>query len=390
MRNRDSELAIDLYRGIAALLVLLAHAVTLALKASYGADPSVYPWLSRLIRASLGSGTFWVWGFFVLSGFCIHQSIARDQQRQTFSLSRYALGRATRIYPVFLVGLGLAVISWWLTGGDAAPGSSFPTDRLIATLVFAQQFVGDFPGYDPAWSLCNEALYYLLWPALLIACRWHAMRATIVGVIVSLIVALSLVAVWKLSFAGDGQHWLVPAWCMVALFVVWLTGTALASVWPSIQPLITPRLAWIATGWLAFIYAINVAIHYYNTRAWTYTVAAYATAPAFAVLIASGHLVRLSQSESWQRIATWMGTLSYPCYLLHQPVLHLVEYGIMPHLPVRVQMTPWLHTLVLLLPATILVSTLGVGLERRVMAWRAQLLKSKTPTIQPAPAPTIA
>ena len=176
MRNRDSELAIDLYRGIAALLVMLAHALTLALKASHGANQDAYPWISRLIGASLGSGTFWVWGFFVLSGFCIHQSIARDQQRHTFSLSRYALGRATRIYPVFLVGLGLAVISWWLTGGDAAPGSSFPTDRLIATLVFAQQFVGDFPGYDPAWSLCNEALYYLLWPALLIACRWHAMR----------------------------------------------------------------------------------------------------------------------------------------------------------------------------------------------------------------------
>lgn len=390
MRNRDSELAIDLYRGIAALLVMFAHALTFALRASYGADASAFPGVSRLISSSLGSGTFWVWGFFVLSGFCIHQSIARDQQRNTFSMSRYALGRITRIYPIFLIGLGLAVISWWITGGDAAPGTAFPTDRLIATLLFVQQFVGDFPGYSPAWSLCNEALYYLLWPALLIACRWHAMRAAIIGAITSFIVALSLVAVWKLSFAGDGQHWLVPAWCMIALFVVWLTGAALASVWQFIQPRITPRLAWMAVGWLAFVYAINVAIHYYNARAWTYTVAAYATAPAFALLIASGHHLRLSHSKSWQGIATWMGTLSYPCYLLHQPVLHFIEYGIMAHLPVRVQVTPWLHTLVLMLPAAIVVSTLGVALERGVMAWRARLLSARRPRIEPAPAPTIA
>lgn len=390
MRNRDSELAIDLYRGIAALLVLLAHALTFALNAAHGTDPTSNPFFSKLLRASFGSGTFWVWGFFVLSGFCIHQSIARDQQRQTFSLSRYALGRVTRIYPMLLIGLGFAVTSWWLTGGDASPGSAFPTDRLIATLFFAQQFVGDFPGYDPAWSLCNEALYYLLWPILLIACRWQAMRAFQIGLGASLLVTAAMVAVWKSMFAGDGQHWLVPAWCMIALFVVWLAGAALASGWQSLQPRITPRHAWMAITWLALIFAITVAIHYYNTRAWTYTLAAYASVPAFALLIASGHHLHLSQSRSWQGAATWLGTLSYPCYLLHQPVLNFIEYAVMPSLPGIVQTTSWLHTFVLLVPTTILVSTLGVAIERRVITWRANLLGAKASQPQHSPAPTTA
>jgi peptidoglycan/LPS O-acetylase OafA/YrhL len=383
MRNRDSELAIDLYRGIAALLVLLAHALTYALKAVHGADSTTYPFIDRLARASLGSGTFWVWGFFVLSGFCIHQSIARDQQRQTFSIPRYALGRITRIYPLMLIGLALAALVWWLTGGAASPGEAFPVGKLIATLFFAQQFVGDFPGYDPAWSLCNEALYYILWPMLLINCRWQVTRAAVIGAISSFVVALALVAVWKTAFAGDGQHWLVPAWCMIALFVVWLAGAALASIWQWLQPRMTPRLAWFAIVWLALIYSINVAIHYYHARAWTYTLAAYATAPAFALLIASGHHLRLSQSHFWQKLATWLGTLSYPCYLLHQPVLDFLEYAVMHRLPGSIQESPWLHTVTLAVPATLFVSVLGVTLEKRVMAWRARILGGR-----PSPLPS--
>jgi peptidoglycan/LPS O-acetylase OafA/YrhL len=112
--------------------------------------------------------------------------------------------------------------------------------------------------------------------------------------------------------------------------------------------------------------------------------AAYASAPGFALLMAGGHWLRLGDSAAWFTRAAWLGTLSYPCYILHMPVLHLIEYGVMPHLPHAVRTQPVLHLMVLVLPTVLVVSTLGVALEQGIMRWRSRVLKKLPASIPSA------
>ena len=392
MKQRHSELAIDLYRGIAALMVVLAHAITMALHATRGPDSESYPFLERLTAATVGSGVFWVWGFFVISGFCIHQSIERDRVRGAFDSRRYAIARLTRIYPLFLIGLLLAVAGWWITGGDDQPGSAFPLKSLLGTLMLAQQFTGDFPGFDPAWSLGNEVAYYALWPLALMLFRWQSQRAMVGAMVLAIAFTAVVVIVWKLGLNGDSKHWLIPVWCISALFVPWLIGAALAVFWDSVKTRVSPQLALGCLAWMLVIYAAQATIHYTHGRAFAYLLAAYAAAPGFALLMAGGHWLRLGDSPVWTARAAWLGTLSYPCYILHKPMMHVIEYAVMPHLPEPIRTQPVLHTLVLLLPALLFVSTVGIALENVLMAWRGRIMKclrspaaSSLPKLSPVP-----
>ena len=357
-------------------MVLLAHAVTLSVQTIHGNDSAAISFWPRLLVATVGSGVFWVWGFFVISGFCIHQSIGRERERASFSVYRYAWARLTRIYPLLLVGLVLAVVSWYLTSDTSDPGTTFPFKSLLGTVFLVQQFTGDFPGMDPAWSLGNEVLYYALWPLALRLCGWRSLRAVTIAGVMSVALSGGVVIVWKVKFGGDSAHWLVPVWCISALFVVWIVGAALAAGWQRIKPLMSARLAYVGVLWLVIIYGAQAGMHYFSGRAFGYMLAAYAAAPGFALLISCGHLVCLGDSVRWSAIASWMGALSYPCYILHMPLLNLMEYAVIRLLPEAWRTQLISHLLIILVPSVMIVSILGVAAERSLMAWRSRFLRA--------------
>ena len=109
--DKDSELLLDALRGLAAFVVLFAHGFELAAGSAFGwHTPNTEGW--RWARAILGNADWCVWGFFVISGICIHRSIARGVASGKFNWWRYGLARVTRLYPLFLIGFALAIIAW--------------------------------------------------------------------------------------------------------------------------------------------------------------------------------------------------------------------------------------------------------------------------------------
>lgn len=102
--------AADGVRGLACLIVLLAHAMTMFF-------PEVAPYLA-------GSGKIGVWLFFVLSAFLLANNFLNHGfNRQT--LLAYAAGRFLRIFPLFILSiivyrlLGTAEINTWVDVADA-------------------------------------------------------------------------------------------------------------------------------------------------------------------------------------------------------------------------------------------------------------------------------
>ncbi len=100
-----------------------------------------------------------VWGFLLISGFSIRNSITLRPQG-------YLMRRFWRIWPVFLVGYVLAVLPF-VSGklfiqapGVLAPRPTF--EQFIGNLFMLQMnVVAVMPTYSPSWSLAIEELFYL-------------------------------------------------------------------------------------------------------------------------------------------------------------------------------------------------------------------------------------
>ena len=109
----------------------------------------------QLIRA----GYMAVTTFFVLSGFVLARSYAETRWNARGVL-RYGVGRAARVYPVYL--LSLAVVAPFIAG-DRAPGKGA---LLAAHGLLVQGWMGSLPvnWNTPAWSLSCEMFFYLMFP----------------------------------------------------------------------------------------------------------------------------------------------------------------------------------------------------------------------------------
>ncbi|MFN7562819.1 MAG: hypothetical protein ACK5TH_13635, partial [Prosthecobacter sp.] len=74
--DKDSELLLDALRGLAAFVVLFAHGFELAAGSALGWNSATNSEGWRWARAIFGNADWCVWCFFVISGICIHRSIA--------------------------------------------------------------------------------------------------------------------------------------------------------------------------------------------------------------------------------------------------------------------------------------------------------------------------
>lgn len=373
--SRDNELFIDLLRGIAAVLVFVSHVVSPALMAMLGEDKELWSAGWQLVGATAGSGGFWVRCFFVISGLCIHLSIMRSLDAGGFRLGSYFMARLTRIYPMFLVALAVALVASFFVGTWA----DLKVHQVVGSIFMLQYFTGTVEGFDPSWSLTPEMLYYLVWPLALLALG-SARRAVVFSALGAILFTLVVVMFWKLWLNGNPNHWLVPLWVTSGLYVLWLGGAALASAWKRIQEWTTAPRWWMALAWVCGAYALNAFLITVSARTWMHMALDYAALPGFLILIAGGHHLKLSSHRRLTVISTWMGCLSYPCYLLHEPLIHLLRPL------VRVE-NAGLQALIVALITMGVIVTAGVAMERRFLSWRKQLLSSERARRETHPIP---
>jgi len=314
----------------------------------------------------------------VLSGFCIHLSIARSLREGRFRFMPYALARVTRIYPLYLLGFVLAWIAYAVVPDLGGFDGHQPVREFWATLFCVQIFTNAFPGFQPSWSLSCEMIYYAVWPMLLWVASGKEKRAFAVGMVASLLVAGVVLVMWNGFHVMEGRAFVDGIWTLSALLILWLAGAGLAVGWGPLSSAVTFR-RWL--GGLAVFAAAAVllfTLRYQQYPHWSTHLAAWVAMPGIVLLIAGARFVRLEQAAPWVGTACrWLGLFSYPCYILHDQLLAITNYLMAPLLPEAWAEQPGVRVilyLVLILPPLMLI---GPALERRLMGWRSRLLRAR-------------
>src|ERR1700678_1911161 len=143
---------LDVLRGIAALAVVFDHLSYYVLQA-----------LRHIVYQWFNPGNYGVFVFFMISGYIVPASLERKGSVRTFWVSRLF-----RLYPLYLLAVGLAVVHLGgLRGEDADPETS-----VLSQLLMMSNVLGGENLPNVVWSLSYEMVFYLLLTALF-AARIH-------------------------------------------------------------------------------------------------------------------------------------------------------------------------------------------------------------------------
>lgn len=148
--NKSKLPALTGLRGIAAYLVVIAHAADISF--DYGSGSIAQPYTSRI--AYLGMSIF-----FILSGFVIHYNYSTligggERFRRSYN---FIVARLARIYPLYIIVL------IFFCGKSAFPSFSENRFALFSYLTLTQSWAnlqGLF--FPPSWSVSTEWFFYLV------------------------------------------------------------------------------------------------------------------------------------------------------------------------------------------------------------------------------------
>ncbi len=317
--------------------------------------------------------------FFVLSGLCIHQSIARSIASSNFSWKRYFAARVTRIYPLFLLGLLLAICVWWLTAplGESAPAKPWP--QFFSSLVSLQILTNTFPAYDPSWSLSNEMIYYFVWPAALLLFRRRPRPAAIAAVFGCAAGAVAIMTLWKAFHRLEHSTFVRGIWTVIVLFPVWLAGAWLGAAWKGERMRISLN-AWLWSIPLCGVSELLlVLLKFSDSPDWVIDLAGLSSIPGLVIFVAGAHHARMGSREWVKSAARWLGQFSYPCYVLHFQMMIFLDRMVLRRIGGSFSADPILRSLVLTMAALLSLALIGPWIERATMSWRGRVLGRLSP-----------
>jgi peptidoglycan/LPS O-acetylase OafA/YrhL len=303
---------LDLLRGLAAVMVLFAHAIQIFIERLVGSSHPIAMIGSTAARHA-------VLIFFLLSGYLITTSIVANVGRNgRLDVIEYLSARVARIYPPLIGAICVVLIAWAIIHGLGLPGSvryGQPADLYPAREAFTIRLAdvplallmqnGLLDADGPLWTLYIEFHIYIV--AMFFALAWSGRRLwTAAGVV--------LLALWT---------WRDPLFAFFA--IVWVFGSAAALLqgrlfrvpaWPSLSLLAclivlggtTP--AWLMIGssapWLEQSVQLIFCVVYADAiffRSWTFAPAALVKTADFSYSLYVIHfpllLLGLSLTQEW-------------------------------------------------------------------------------------------
>ncbi|MFO1497508.1 MAG: acyltransferase [Verrucomicrobiota bacterium] len=291
---------LDQIRGVAILWVFIFHAYIV----SFGEFPHLNRW-ERAVTLPAALGWLGVSVFFVVSGFCIHTSYARQPDWAAFFKRRFF-----RIYPPYLVALLLFALI-------------FPTTRLKGLTVFNAAQIGSHSffvhnlserslfGINPSfWSMAVEVQLYAVYPLLLmLVARW--------GWKISLLIAL----VVEVTLVQAKGHWGLPAWLAYSPFAYWCSWSVGAAIGDAY---LRKKTIWLPRGSLSILAAL-LALGFFvqPVGALGFLCVALATAVVIIRKLQAPPATTANRNHFSTELSR-AGLWSYSLYLLHQPLVFCI------------------------------------------------------------------
>jgi peptidoglycan/LPS O-acetylase OafA/YrhL len=415
---------LDVLRGVAALAVVFDHTSYYVLQ---HVRAIIYQWFDP--------GNYGVFVFFIISGYIVPASLERKGSVRTFWVSRMF-----RLYPLYLLAVGIAVALYLLHFGSLRGEGSDPETSILSQLLMMSNVLNGQNLPNVVWSLSYEMVFYLLLTALFIArvhkrSSWYALAfaaaavaiggvlpqafftnnvgtprlialtadlAVLAGLALAVVLRgmsrllgaaiAAVVAVALLAFNGS---WLWP-WETLSILALMFTGTVFYRAEQGQYPW---RRA-IAVGVIVLGLAITAGL--WHSRAWGMSAHAellwsrrWFSAFGLAGLTFGAGLA--FRHVRWPRVLTWLGLISYSVYLLHPLVIEVYHHFAWTRqhhrFPLQVLLAAGILALVIALSSVtyLFVEQPMQNVGRRVGRWLdGQFGPDRVPDAPPAPAPAMA
>jgi exopolysaccharide production protein ExoZ len=355
---------VQVYRGLAALLVVLYHA-------------------SRIVPVYFGAGAdtlmdFFTFGksgvqfFFVLSGFIIYY-IHRDDIGSRSQLLPYAKKRLIRIFPVYII-VTLLLEPFWLLIPTFGEPYHKDLSALICSLLLIPQ--SHYPHLGVAWTLIHEMLFYALFATL----------------ILNRLLGISMLAAW---FAAIGIVNVLAVAPPSALLTYLLSVNNLLFGFGMAAAFLATRHRERAGSGAVVMFVLGnagfLAVGLVANRIGGHFTWAQQAGLALAFGVASFMILMQSRNATLDAIAgqrplmRFLGDASYSIYLIHYPALSLC-CKVMQH--VQPKLSPFLVFFAVSILAVLCGVALHVSVERpTVKLLRKRLLGAPGP-LRDVAAPT--
>ncbi len=290
---------LEAFRGAAALMVMLHHY-------AYRADPGlVWP-------HALHNG---VDLFFVISGYLFAPALLGLQREP---VAAFAVRRALRLYPLYLLSLAVAVAKSWGQREGLAGATGLHLLFLQALPGFGLREAGYFS--EVYWTLPVEVAFYVL---VALAMTTAAGSARERWACMGLLAALGFVALHGGRAAPGDEAWVMRQAQLPALLLQFWFGASLRLALPVLQRSASARRACAAIGALLALALIPL---YAPASAQALTARPFGlynlfSGLGYALLLGAALASPLSMGGLARRLALRAGALSYATYLFHEWVL---------------------------------------------------------------------
>lgn len=283
--------------------------------------------------------------FYVISGYLITGLILREIEKTgRLDLNAFYQRRIKRLLPTSVFVLFVtAIIGWFVLPPitrDALGRDLFAAAAYISNYLFAW-WQNDYQNLNATpspfihyWSLAVEEQFYVVWPIFILFLSRYGKRAILNGV--AIVTALSLL----LSIY---QTQTSPIWAFYSLPTrAWELGVGALLLFVPEKYLRNRYFPWIGV--------IGIAIACLNFDESTAFPGINAVLPVAATAILIGTIPiwpRFFNDLSNNRLAQWLGAISYPLYLWHWPALVLPSSALGRPLRIRERLFCILLTIVL-------------------------------------------
>lgn len=289
---------LQVYRGIAAILVVLFHLNEMSIERLKQVT------FFNLFQAGWSGVDY----FFVLSGFImvyVHRSaIGKPDQLKSFLVKR-----TVRIYPIYWI-ITLIVLAFFLVVPGFANNKDLSIQHILASLFLLPQ--NDKPILDVGWTLIYELFFYLLFSIAI----WFKPKYS-VPILSSWLFVTMLHYLKVVDFGGEafllnlvfGNMNLEFVLGCLAGYVVIKFGTKIS------------KNRWILFGAANLGYVALLILTAVNKleidRMSTFGVLA-------ALLIVGSASIDLNDSPKVPKILTYLGDASYSIFLIHSPIVSAI------------------------------------------------------------------